>query len=92
MRAYAPETEAAAPQKIALVAFASNSSLCGAFNANVIRLAQETLRSYGDADVTVYSIGRKMADAMRKVGFPSPENFQKLADTSSWGKKVTAAS
>ena len=70
--------------RIALVAFASNSSLCGAFNANALRLALETIRSYGDADITVYSIGRKMADAMRKVGFPSPENFQKLADKPSY--------
>ena len=67
-------------QRVALVAFASNSSLCGAFNANAVRLALETLRSYGDADVTVYSVGRKMADAMRKVNKPSPENYTKLAD------------
>ena len=66
--------------RIALVAFASNSSLCGAFNANVVRLALETVRSYGDADVTVYSVGRKMAESMKKIGKPSPEDFQKLAD------------
>ena len=75
-----PEGEDAPRLRIALVAFASNSSLCGAFNANVVRLALETVRSFGEADVTVYSIGRKMADSMRKVGYPSPENYQKLAD------------
>ena len=84
------ETEAA-PQKIALVAFASNSSLCGAFNANVVRLALETLRSYGDADVTVYSIGRKMAESMRKVGKPSPEDYQKLADKPSYAPAAELA-
>ena len=77
-------TPAAGPdaptQRIALVAFASNSSLCGAFNANAVRLTLETIRSYGEADVTVYSIGRKMADAMRKAGKPSPADYQKLAD------------
>jgi F-type H+-transporting ATPase subunit gamma len=77
-------TPAAGPdaptQRIALVAFASNSSLCGAFNANAVRLTLETIRSYGEADVTVYSIGRKMADAMRKAGYPSPADYQKLAD------------
>ena len=67
-------------QRIALVAFASNSSLCGAFNANVVRLTLETIRSYVDADVTVYSVGRKMADSMRKAGWPSPADYQKLAD------------
>ena len=75
------ENGAPARQKIALVAFASNSSLCGAFNSNVVRLVLDVLREYGDqADVTVYSIGRKMAEAMKKVGFPSPENYTKLSD------------
>ena len=78
-------------QKVALIAFASNSSLCGAFNANAVRLTLETIRSYGDADVTVYSIGRKMADAMRKVGFPSPENFQKLSDKPSYAPAAELA-
>ena len=76
----AEEMDAAPKQKIALVAFASNSSLCGAFNANVVRLALDTLRSYENADVTVYSVGRKMAESMKKIGKPSPEDFQKLAD------------
>ena len=72
--------EGAGKLRVALVAFASNSSLCGAFNANAVRLTQETIRSYGEADVTVYSIGRKMADSMRKAGHPSPADYQKLAD------------
>lgn len=84
------ETETA-PGRIALVAFASNSSLCGAFNANVVRLALETLRSYGNADVTVYSIGRKMAEAMRKVGKPSPDDYQKLADKPSYAPAAELA-
>ena len=84
------ETETA-PRRIALVAFASNSSLCGAFNANVVRLALETLRSYGNADVTVYSIGRKMAEAMRKVGKPSPDDYQKLADKPSYAPAAELA-
>ena len=78
-------------QKVALVAFASNSSLCGAFNANAVRLALETLRSYGDADVTVYSVGRKMAESMRKVGKPSPEDYQALADKPSYAPAAELA-
>ena len=78
-------------QKVALVAFASNSSLCGAFNANAVRLALETLRSYGDADVTVYSVGRKMAESMRKIGKPSPEDYQTLADKPSYAPAAELA-
>ena len=89
----AVEDEDAAParQKVALVAFASNSSLCGAFNANVVRLALETLRSYGGADVTVYSVGRKMAESMKKAGKTSPEDYQKLADNPSYAPAAELA-
>ena len=83
--------EGAGKLRIALVAFASNSSLCGAFNANAVRLTQETIRSYGEADVTVYSIGRKMADSMRKAGHPSPADYQKLADKPSYAPAAELA-
>ena len=68
------------PEKVAIVAISSNSSLCGAFNANVIkevtnRVAQ--LRGEG-AEITVLSIGRKMAEAMKKIGQPTPEDFNSL--------------
>ena len=83
--------EGAGKLRIALVAFASNSSLCGAFNANAVRLTLETIRSYGEADVTVYSIGRKMADSMRKAGHPSPADYQKLADKPSYAPAAELA-
>ena len=83
--------EGAGKLRVALVAFASNSSLCGAFNANAVRLTQETIRSYGEADVTVYSIGRKMADSMRKAGHPSPADYQKLADKPSYAPAAELA-
>jgi len=60
----------------AIIAIASNSSLCGGFNTNVINKVRAE-RKAGDV---VYSIGRKMADAMRKEGFPSPEDYSRLAE------------
>lgn len=76
-------------RKVAIVAFASNSSLCGAFNSNVIREATAVINEYrasglGDADITVYSVGRKMTEAMRKLGFPSPADFTKMSDSPSY--------
>lgn len=52
--------------RIAIVAFSSNSSLCGTFNANVIKKYHETIRilegqGYGKEDIDIYAIGRKMA-------------------------------
>ena len=96
IRAYAPESttpepEPEASKKVVIVAFASNSSLCGAFNANAVRLTLETVQSCGDAQVTVYSIGRKMADAMKKVGYPSPADFHDLADKPSYAEAAALA-
>ena len=34
--------------------------------------------------MTVFSVGRKMADAMRKAGYPSAADYTKLADTPSY--------
>ena len=65
----------------AIIAVASNSSLCGGFNANVIAQVRR-MRKKGDV---VYSVGRKMADAMRKDGFPSPTDYTALADQPQYG-------
>ena len=76
----APSCEEFAAQrqvrKAAIVAVASNSSLCGAFNANVIRLFNETAEGYLASgltrdDILVFPVGRKMAEAASKAGFAS---------------------
>ena len=76
-------------RKVAIVAFASNSSLCGAFNSNAIREATAVINEYRasglrDSDIVVYSVGRKMAEAMKKLGFPSPADFTKMSDSPSY--------
>ena len=60
----------------AIVALASNSSLCGGFNAAAVAKVREVRR---EGDV-VYAVGRKMADAMRRDGFPSPEDLNDLVE------------
>ena len=86
-----PGPETSGEEKVVIVAFASNSSLCGAYNANAVRLALETIQSCGDAQVTVYSVGRKMAEAMKKVGHPSPADFHDLADKPSYAEAAALA-
>ena len=76
-------------RKVAVVAFASNSSLCGAFNSNAVREASSVIDEYLSAglkasDITVYSVGRKMADAMKKKGFCSPGDFTRLSEAPSY--------
>jgi F-type H+-transporting ATPase subunit gamma len=64
-----------------IIAIASNSSLCGGFNANAIAKVR-SVRKRGDI---VYSIGRKMADAMARDGFPSPADYSSLAEHPAYG-------
>ena len=75
-----PDTDRAssdrASKPTAIVAMASNSSLCGGFNSNIIAKVRSE-RYPGDV---VYSVGRKMADAMRRDGFPSPEDLNDLVE------------
>ena len=59
-----------------IIAIASNSSLCGGFNSNVINKVR-AVRKSGDI---VYSVGRKMAEAMAKDGFRSPADYNALAE------------
>ncbi len=76
-------------QRVAVVAFSSNSSLCGAFNANVIKKFNETIdtlreRGYADSDMDVYAVGRKMADAARKTGLELRRDCSEMADKPSY--------
>ena len=60
-------------KRVALVVFSSNSSLCGGFNGNVIRLMQRTVEAYqqelGKGSVEIYPIGRKVYEKARKLGY-----------------------
>ena len=78
-----PESTEVKKNNTVIVAMASNSSLCGGFNANAIAKAKAVLKEHPGA--TVYSIGRKMADAMRKAGYPSPKDFTTLSEHPSYG-------
>lgn len=53
--------------KTAVVVIASNSSLCGGFNGNVVRKALDVIYDCEEG-VDVFPIGRKAADALRREG------------------------
>ena len=70
-------------KRVALVVFSSNSSLCGGFNSNVIRLMQQAMEEYrhlGKDNIVVYPIGRKVAEKVTKLGYPSAGDFTAMAD------------
>jgi F-type H+-transporting ATPase subunit gamma len=69
--------------KVAIVAFASDSSLCGAFNSNVLRellrVVEGYRRSPESVKILVYTVGRKVYDAIRKTDIAVTGNFEDLA-------------
>jgi F-type H+-transporting ATPase subunit gamma len=70
-------------EKVAILAFSSDSSLCGAFNSNVIRETLKNLESYKNLpqeNVRIYTIGKKVYDALRKKGYSITQHFTGLAE------------
>ena len=59
-------------RRVAIVVLSSNSSLCGAFNSNVIRLLNESINKYRDlkCEIEVYPVGKKVEEAVRKLKVP----------------------
>ena len=71
-------------KRVALVVFSSNSSLCGGFNANVIKAmmkdVQELSQELGKDNVEVYPIGRKVTEKARKLGYNVKCDLSELVD------------
>lgn len=70
-------------KRVALVIYTSNSSLCGGFNGNVIKSLRRTVETYREAGieiVSIYPIGKKGFDAVRKLGFNDVKDFSSLLD------------
>ena len=74
----------------AVVAIASNSSLCGGFNANVVRKTLETIRGCEGA-VEVYPLGRKMTEALRRAGYPADQDYNDLVGHPSYEQSAALA-
>lgn len=70
-------------KRIAIVAFASNSSLCGAYNANVIKEFVHTYterKELGEENILVYPIGKKIFDAAKKLNLKPQGDYRDMAD------------
>lgn len=72
-------------KKVALIVFSSNSSLCGGFNANIIKTMLHAIEDYRkqgltNDDIIIYPIGRKVEEKVRKLGLRSAGSFVHLAD------------
>ncbi|MEG0038454.1 MULTISPECIES: F0F1 ATP synthase subunit gamma [Bacteroides] len=81
-------------KRVAIVAFSSNSSLCGAYNANVHRMLLQTVGEYrklGQDNILIFPIGRKIEDASKKMGFVPQGSYQILAEKPSYAEASALA-
>lgn len=77
-----PYAQTREKKKVAVVAFSSNSSLAGAFNANIIKeMVSVTSRdsSISKDNIVIYPIGKKVTDYARKKGFRYEKNPDYIA-------------
>ena len=76
-------TDARPLKRVAIVVFASNSSLCGGYNMNIIRSLEGILSAYeaslGKENILVYPVGKKVAEAVRKRGYTPMGDFQHMS-------------
>lgn len=80
--------------RVALIVFSSNSSLCGGFNANIIKSMLNAIEEYkanGISDFVIYPIGRKVAEKVNKLNLPSAGDFADLCDHPNAQQCITIA-
>ena len=66
-------------KNILIVAITSNRGLCGAFNSNIIKQANELAKNYAKGNVSVMAIGKKANDSLSKE-FKIVSNESKIFD------------
>lgn len=81
-------------KRVAIVVFSSNTSLCGGFNANIIKhlmLVIDEYKSLGLENVLLYPVGKKVAEALKRAGFRIEGDFQSMAEKPSYKEAATLA-
>ena len=78
-----PDVQEREVKRVAIVVFSSNTSLCGAFNANVIKMMMQTIgefRTLGQDNILIFPVGKKVDEAAKRMGFKPQEVSPTLSD------------
>ncbi len=78
------ENGVGADAPVAVVVISSNSSLCGGFNANVIRTALDLRKKY--PSIVYFPVGRKCADAVKRAGYAPEADYNDIIAHTSYEK------
>jgi F-type H+-transporting ATPase subunit gamma len=82
-------------KRVALVVFSSNSSLCGGFNANIIKMMTNAYNGLaaeiGAENIEVYPIGRKVSEKATKLGYKVKGDYADMVDHPTVGPCIELA-
>ena len=71
-------------KRVAIVVFSSNSSLCGGFNANVIKkmmhVHDDFAAQVGAENIDIYPVGRKVTEKAQKLGYQVKCDLSAMVD------------
>ena len=86
-----PLAEKREVKRASIVCISSNSGLCGVFNSNVNKLLNEAISKYQaqNVSVSIYPIGKKISDYVRKLGYPVTFDCNDLCDKPSYEQACT---
>lgn len=70
-------------KKVLLVVITSDRGLCGAYNANIQKMALATIKKkystqYAEGNLTIWAIGKKGAEFFQKRGYPVDVRFKDI--------------
>jgi F-type H+-transporting ATPase subunit gamma len=76
-------TEARHVEKVLLIVITSDRGLCGGYNANLVKLAKQTIvENYGAAhakkNITIWNIGKKGWESLSKQGFNTNADYKDI--------------
>ena len=82
--------------RVAVLAISSNSSMCGAFNMNIIKKFDQTMSSLADSgytadDIDLYTVGRKITDHIRKTGYHIEEDWSDISGKPDYDSAASVA-
>lgn len=82
-----PFVEEREVKRVAILAIASNTALCGSYNVSVLKELSQQLEIYqhlGKENILVYPLGKKVEEFIKKKAYTFEESFQTLVEKPSY--------
>jgi F-type H+-transporting ATPase subunit gamma len=86
-----PLLQAREEKRVQLVVISSDTGLAGAFNSNLLRMAQRFIDEHRGADLKIEAIGRKARDYFRKRGIPLSGEHVGIVDKPAYDQAAVIA-